>query len=73
MVQRIVEELGYDKNDVTVVATGGLAELIHTHSETIGQVDQMLTLKGLLTIYKRNEKLHHTNGMKLQDKGGALC
>lgn len=73
MVKRITAELGCKQEDVTVVATGGLAEVIHAHSETIGQVDQMLTLKGLLTIYKRNEKLHHTAVSNSDTKGGALC
>ena len=72
MVHRIIAELGCAQEDVTVVATGGLAEVIHEHSETIGQVDQMLTLKGLLTIYKRNEKLHHHEKSK-SGKDGAVC
>ena len=72
MVHRIIAELGCAQEDVTVVATGGLAEVIHEHSETIGQVDQMLTLKGLLTIYKRNEKLHHHKKAK-SGKDGAVC
>jgi type III pantothenate kinase len=73
MVHRIAEELGYNEKDITVVATGGLAEVIHAHSHTITEVDQMLTLKGLLTIYHRNEKLHHTKGVKPEQKDGALC
>ena len=74
MVRRITAELGYRLEDVTVVATGGLAEVIHAHSETIQEVDQMLTLRGLLTIYKRNEKLHHANITKESTaKGGDLC
>ena len=73
MVRRIVAELGCAQEDVTVVATGGLAEVIQTHSETIQQVDQMLTLKGLLTIYNRNEKLHHKKAAgQNNNKGGAL-
>ncbi len=71
MVHRIVKELDYNLEDVTVVATGGLAEVIHEHSETIQEVDQMLTLKGLLTIYKRNEKLHHNHVITGQ-KDGAV-
>ena len=72
MVHRIVKELEYRLEDVTVVATGGLAEIIHDHAETIQIVDQMLTLKGLLTIYKRNEKLHHQNRVPAAAKDGAL-
>ena len=68
MSHRIAAEIGCKLEDVTVVATGGLAEVIHAHSETIQKVDQMLTLKGLLTIYKRNEKLHHSKVAK----GGAV-
>lgn len=73
MVHRIIDELGYPAEVVTVVATGGLAELIAEHAETIQQVDQMLTLKGLLTIYNRNEKLHHTGKIGGVKKGGMLC
>ena len=77
MVHRIAAELGYAEQDITVVATGGLAEVIHAHSETIHQVDQMLTLKGLLTIYKRNEKLHRANRSASdavsREKDGAVC
>lgn len=73
MVRRMIAELGYRAEDVTVVATGGLAEIIHAHSETIQQVDQMLTLKGLLTIYKRNEKLHHIGKNDSLAKDGIVC
>ena len=38
----------------TVVATGGLADLIASESEVIDVVDNFLTLKGLHLIYKRN-------------------
>jgi type III pantothenate kinase len=37
-----------------VVATGGLAELIAPHSETIGRVDPLLTLEGLRLIWTLN-------------------
>jgi type III pantothenate kinase len=37
-----------------VVATGGLAPLIAEHSETINEVDDLLTLKGLKIIYVLN-------------------
>ena len=37
-----------------VVATGGLARLIASHSRTIEEVDDLLTLKGLKILYDRN-------------------
>lgn len=40
----------------SVVATGGLAELIATGSEHIGEVDPLLTLTGLKLIYDRNRQ-----------------
>jgi type III pantothenate kinase len=37
------------------VATGGLAELIAPHAETIDSVDAFLTLEGLRLVWERNE------------------
>jgi type III pantothenate kinase len=36
-----------------VIATGGLAKAIASHSKTIQKVDANLTLHGLRTIYER--------------------
>jgi len=52
MVKRIKKKI---KGRVTVVATGGLAELIGSESKTIQKIDPHLTLKGLNIIYKRIE------------------
>jgi type III pantothenate kinase len=51
IVRRIEEELP----DPMLLATGGLAKTIVPFTETIEEVDDMLTLKGLRLIYERNK------------------
>jgi type III pantothenate kinase len=50
VVRRIEEEMG----EVELLATGGLAAAIVPFTETIDEVDEMLTLKGLRLIHERN-------------------
>jgi type III pantothenate kinase len=50
VVRRIEDELG----QVQLLATGGLASVIVPFTETIDEVDEMLTLKGLRLIHERN-------------------
>ncbi|MDU8673887.1 type III pantothenate kinase [Paenibacillus polymyxa] len=51
IVRRIKEEM---QAEPTVIATGGLAELIASETESIQKVLPMLTLEGLRIIYQRN-------------------
>lgn len=53
LVRRISDEYG---GPMTVVATGGLAPLFVEATEAIHHLDQDLTLRGLLEIYRRNTK-----------------
>jgi type III pantothenate kinase len=52
IVGRIRAEL--EAPDAPVVATGGLADLIAPHSQTIGAIDPWLTLEGLRLVWLRN-------------------
>ncbi|OQY20350.1 MAG: pantothenate kinase [Desulfobacteraceae bacterium 4572_35.1] len=51
IVKRMKREVG---GNPVVVATGGLAEQIAQASESIDEIDPLLTLKGLLYLYKLN-------------------
>ena len=53
LVHRILKERG---EKARVIATGGYAELIAPESETIEEVDDFLTLKGLRLIFERNRR-----------------
>ena len=51
IVNQMKNELGRD--DVTVIATGGLSRMIAQDSTTITHIDSSLTLKGLKIIYNK--------------------
>ena len=50
MCRRFLSELGA----ATVVATGGLSELVAPYAETVEHVEPWLTLHGLRLVYERN-------------------
>lgn len=54
IVTRIKAEM--KRNDIKVIATGGLATLMAGASRTIDRVDSMLTLKGLLILYEKTRR-----------------
>ena len=58
MVERFRRELG---DHARVIATGGLAELIHRESRTIEVVDQLVTLEGLRLLFEM-QKTQDTSG-----------
>jgi type III pantothenate kinase len=51
ILERIVTELGVTPR---VIATGGLARQIAPDSRFISEIDDMLTLDGLLILFERN-------------------
>lgn len=54
IVGRMIDELGEDPADVTVVATGHLAPLVYDECRCFSDHDPWLTLRGLELVYRRN-------------------
>lgn len=52
MIKRIVDELG---GSATIVATGGLADVIAPHANTLDHLDPWITLHGLRLIWEKNQ------------------
>jgi type III pantothenate kinase len=52
IVKKMKAEMKED--NIKVIATGGLAELIAIESETVDEVDTLLSLEGLRIIYEKN-------------------
>jgi type III pantothenate kinase len=53
-IDAIVERFRAELGEATVVATGGLADLIAPHSRTIQHCEPWLTLQGLRIVFERN-------------------
>jgi type III pantothenate kinase len=53
LVTKIKEEYG---SPMSVVGTGGLANLFYKQTSSIDHLDPDLTIRGLIMIYKRNAK-----------------
>jgi type III pantothenate kinase len=54
LVERMIEELQVDPDDVSVIATGYLAPLVVDECDCFTHVDPWLTLKGLELVFRRN-------------------
>lgn len=55
IVERMKKETG---TNPYVIATGGLSSFIFKQSETINEVDEFLTLRGLKILYEKNKDYH---------------
>jgi type III pantothenate kinase len=52
LIERLVAELG---DDPDVIATGGLAGAIAPFCDSIDEIDDLLTLRGLKLLFERNQ------------------
>jgi type III pantothenate kinase len=58
IIERMIAELGEQPR---VIATGGLARQIAEDSRFISEIDDMLTLDGLLILFERNRTPRQTS------------
>lgn len=54
IVRRIIQSMGVEQDDVTVVVTGSFPEAVIDACETITDRDPFLTLEGLRLVHERN-------------------
>lgn len=54
LVERMIEALGADVDDVAVIATGAYSDVVIDHCRTITHRDPWLTLTGLRLVHERN-------------------
>jgi type III pantothenate kinase len=52
MIERMEDEMG---GDVTVIATGGLADVVVPHTDVVDHHEPWLTLQGLRLIFEKNQ------------------
>lgn len=57
MTHKISLEMGCNMEELTVIATGGMAHLIAPYAQSIGKLEPLLTLEGLYFIHSRQQ--HH--------------
>jgi len=55
MKKELVDDYNQNYEDIKVIATGGLLNLIAKKSDQIDYVDSMLTLNGLKLVYDKNK------------------
>ncbi len=54
MSSLLYKEMQHDNEEVNIIATGGMAELIAPHCSSINNIDPLLTLTGLRLIHELN-------------------
>ena len=58
MVSLLSKELAGDTDEINIIATGGMANLIAPYSNSLDTIDPLLTLTGLRIIHERNQVGH---------------
>ncbi len=56
IIEKMIEEMKLNREEVKIVSTGGFTALIGSESKYIQYSDRFLTLQGLRIIYERNKK-----------------
>ena len=62
LIDAVVERMRAEIGPAKVLATGGLATLLHGESKTVEEVDEFLTLDGLRLLYERNIAVARSRG-----------